>query len=138
MKKVVRFGVSLEEDLLRRFDALVAGRGLASRSEAFRDLIRGALVEQEWRAGGEVAGAITLVYDHHRRDLVARLTDVQHDAHDLIVSTQHIHLDRDHCLEIIAVRGRAAEVRRLSDSLRAVKGVLQVAVNMASTGKKLD
>ena len=138
MKKLVRFGVSIGKDLLDRFDALVAERRHASRSEAFRELIRGALVEQEWRAGGEVAGAITLVYDHHRRDVVGRLTDVQHDAHDLIVSTQHIHLDRDHCLEIIAVRGPAAEVRRLSDSLRAVKGVLQGAVNMASTGKKLD
>jgi len=137
MKKIVRFGVSLEEDLLRRFDALVAGRGLASRSEAFRDLIRNALVQEEWRGGGEVAGAVTLVYDHHRKDLVGRLTDIQHDAHDLILSTQHIHLDRDLCLEIIAVRGRAGEVRRLSEALRAVKGVLQGTVNMASTGRKL-
>ncbi len=138
MKNVVRFGVSIGKDLLDRFDALVAGRGHASRSEAFRELVRGALVEEEWRGGGEVAGAVTLVYDHHRKDLVNRLTDIQHDAHDLIVSTQHIHLDHDHCLEIIAVRGRAAEVRRLADALRAVKGVLQGTVSMASTGQKLD
>jgi CopG family nickel-responsive transcriptional regulator len=138
MGRLVRFGISLGEDLLARFDRLVAERGYASRSEAFRDLIRASLVEEEWRAGGEVAGAITLVYDHHRKDLVNRLADIQHDAHGLVVSTQHIHLDHDHCLEIIAVRGRAKEVRRLADSLRSVKGVLQGAINMASTGKKLS
>ena len=138
MNKLVRFGISLGEDLLERFDALIAERGYASRSEAFRDLIRGSLVEEEWRAGGKVAGAVTLVYDHHKKDLVSRLTDIQHDAHELIISTQHIHLDHDHCLEIIAVRGRAADVHRLADSLRSVKGVLQGTVNMASTGKKLS
>ncbi|MFO7732471.1 MAG: nickel-responsive transcriptional regulator NikR [Candidatus Aminicenantes bacterium] len=137
MSRLVRFGISLGEDLLARFDDIVAERGYASRSEAFRDLIRASLVEEEWRAGGEVAGAITLVYDHHRKDLVNRLADIQHDAHGLVVSTQHIHLDHDHCLEIIAVRGRAKDVRRLADSLRSVKGVLQGAINMASTGKKL-
>jgi CopG family nickel-responsive transcriptional regulator len=137
MDKLSRFGVSIGRDLLDRFDALVAERGYASRSEAFRDLIRSSLVEDEWRKGTEVAGAITLVYDHHKKDLVGRLTDIQHDAHDLIVSTQHIHLDHDHCLEIIAVRGHAAEVRRLADALRSVKGVLQGTVNMASTGQKL-
>ena len=138
MSRLVRFGISLGEDLLARFDRLVvAWRGYASRSEAFRDLIRASLVEEEWRGGGEVAGAITLVYDHHRKDLVSRLTDLQHDAHGLIVSTQHIHLDHDHCLEIIAVRGRAVGVRRLADALRSVKGVLQGSVNMASTGKRL-
>ncbi len=137
MSKLVRFGISLGEDLLARFDKLVAERNYASRSEAFRDLIRASLVEEEWRAGGEVAGAITLLYDHHRRDLVNRLADIQHDAHGLVVSTQHVHLDHDHCLEIIAVRGRARDVRRLADSLRSVKGVLQGTINMASTGRKL-
>jgi CopG family nickel-responsive transcriptional regulator len=138
MSKLVRFGISLGRDLLARFDRLVAERGYASRSEAFRDLIRGALVEDEWRSGGEVAGAVTLVYDHHKKDLVGRLTDIQHDAQRLIISTQHVHLDHDHCLEIIAVRGRAEEVRKLADSLRSVRGVLQGSVNMASTGAKLD
>lgn len=138
MSKIVRFGISAGKDLLDRFDALVARRGYASRSEAFRDLVRGSLVEEEWRTGGEVAGALTLVYDHHKKDLVNRLTDIQHEAHDLIVSTQHIHLDHSHCLEIIAVKGRAAAVRRLADALRSVKGVLQASVGMASTGAKLD
>lgn len=137
MKQLVRFGVSLGKDLLERFDALIAERGYESRSEAFRDLIRGTLVEQEWREGGEVAGAITLVYEHHKKDLVGRLTGIQHEAHGVIISTQHIHLDHDHCLEILAVRGRSADVRRLADSLRSIKGVLQGSVNMASTGNKL-
>jgi CopG family nickel-responsive transcriptional regulator len=137
MAKLVRFGVSLGKDLLEHFDALVRVRGYANRSEAFRDLIRGALVEDEWRGKGEVAGALTLVYDHHKRDLVNRLTEIQHDAHSLIVSTQHIHLDHDLCLEIIAVRGPAADVRRLADALHSVKGVLQGKVNMASTGRRL-
>lgn len=138
MAPLVRFGVSLGKDLLDRFDALIAERRFASRSEAFRDLIRGALVEEEWRKGGEVAGAVTLVYDHHRKDLVNRLTEIQHDAHGLIVSTQHIHLDHDHCLEIIAVRGRAAAVRRLADALRSVNGVLRGTVSMAGTGRTLE
>jgi CopG family nickel-responsive transcriptional regulator len=137
MNKIIRFGVSLGKDLLDRFDALIAERSYASRFEAFRDLIRGSLVEEEWRKGGEVAGAITLVYDHYKKDLVNRLTDIQHDAHDLVISTQHIHLEHNHFLEIIAVCGKAVGVRRLADSLRSVKGVLQGTVNMASTGIKL-
>jgi len=138
MAGLIRFGVSLGKDLLDRFDALVAERRYASRSEAFRDLIRGALVEEEWRKGGEVAGAITLIYDHRKRDLVNRLTEIQHEAHGLIVSTQHIHLDHDNCLEIIAVRGRAAAVSRLADALRSVKGVLRGTVSLAGTGRTLD
>ncbi len=138
MSKLVRFGVSLEKGLLEKFDALIAERGFASRSEAFRDLIRGQLIEKEWREGDEIAGAITLVYDHHRKDLVGRLTDLQHDYQRLIVSTQHIHLDHDHCLEIIAVRGRAGDVGRLADALRAVRGVKHGTISMNSSGKELE
>ena len=138
MSRLVRFGVSLEKGLLDRFDALIAERGFASRSEAFRDLIRGQLIEKEWREGDEIAGAITLVYDHRRKDLMGRMTDIQHDYHHLIVSTQHIHLDHDHCLEIIAVRGHAREVGRLADSLRTVKGVKHGTVSMNSAGKELE
>lgn len=138
MSHLVRFGVSLEKGLLDKFDALLADRGFASRSEALRDLIRASLIEREWQEGEEVAGAVTLIYDHHRKDLLARITDIQHDYHPLIVSTQHIHLDHDHCLEIIAVRGRAAQVGRLADSLRAIKGVKHGTVSMSSSGKDLD
>lgn len=136
--RLVRFGVSLESDLLEKFDALIGERGYASRSEALRDLIRGMLIERTWKAGEEVAGAVTLVYDHHRKDLMSRITDVQHDYHHLIISTQHIHLDHDHCLEIIAVRGRAGDLSRLADSLRSIKGVIHGAISMSSAGQGLD
>lgn len=134
MSKLTRFGVSLEKGLLDKFDALVAEKGYASRSDAFRDLIRGRLVERTWRAGEAVAGAVTLVYDHHRKDLMGRITDIQHDFHALIISTQHVHLDHDHCLEIIAVRGKAGEVGRLADALRSIKGVMHGTVSMSSAG----
>lgn len=134
MSKLTRFGVSLEKGLLDKFDALVAEKGYASRSDAFRDLIRGRLVERTWRAGEAVAGAVTLVYDHHRKDLMGRITDIQHDFHALIISTQHVHLDHDHCLEIIAVRGKAGEVERLADALRSIKGVMHGTVSMSSAG----
>jgi CopG family nickel-responsive transcriptional regulator len=138
MSKLVRFGVSLEKGLLDKFDALLAGRGFTSRSEGFRELIRSALIERDWKEGQEVAGAVTLVYDHHRKDLMGRMTDIQHDYHHLIVSTQHVHLDHDHCLEIIAVRGPAKDVGRLADALRSIKGVMHGTVSMSSVGTDLD
>jgi CopG family nickel-responsive transcriptional regulator len=138
MSKLVRFGVSLEKGLLEKFDALIAQRGYASRSEAFRDLIRSSLIEKKWKAGEEVAGAVTLVYDHHRKDLMGRITDIQHEYNHLIISAQHIHLDYDHCLEIIAVRGPAADAERLADSLRSIKGVKHGTVSMSSTGRDLE
>jgi CopG family nickel-responsive transcriptional regulator len=138
MSNLVRFGVSLEKGLLEKFDALIAERGYASRSEAFRDLIRGSLIEKEWKAGEDVAGAITLVYDHHRKDLVGRITDIQHEYHHLIISAQHIHLDYDHCLEIIAVRGLAGDAERLAESLRSIKGVKHGTVSMSSAGLDLE
>ncbi len=134
---LTRFGVSLESDLLARFDRLVRERGLANRSEALRELIRREFVKEQWDGQGEVAGAVTLVYDHHRRDLVSRLTDVQHDHADVILSSQHVHLDHHHCLEIVAVRGPARAVRRLSDSLKAVKGVMHGTLSMSSTGRDM-
>jgi CopG family nickel-responsive transcriptional regulator len=137
MTKLVRFGVSLEKTLLEKFDAVLRGRGYTNRSEAFRDLIRQELIHQEWKAGGEVAGAITIVYDHHRKDLVHRITDIQHDHHITIISTQHIHLDHDHCLEIIAVKGKPAAVHRLADRLRSIKGIKHGTLSMSSTGKNL-
>jgi CopG family nickel-responsive transcriptional regulator len=138
MSSIVRFGVSLEQGLLDKFDRLITERGYASRSEAFRDLIRGSLIEKEWKEGELVAGAVTLVYDHHRKDLMGRITDIQHDYHRLIISAQHIHLDHDHCLEIIAVRGRAGEVSRLADALRSIKGVMHGTVSMSGAAKNLE
>ena len=138
MSKLVRFGVSLEAGLLAKFDALVRERGWASRSEAFRDFIRRELVKKEWLEGGEVAGAVTLIYDHHRKDLMGRITDIQHDYHHLIISTQHMHLDHDHCLEIIAVKGNPAEVHRLAETLKAIKGVKHGTLSMSTTGQDLE
>jgi len=137
MAKLVRFGVSLEAELLKKFDGLVQKRGYASRSDAFRDLIRRELVEERWQDGGEIAGAITIVYDHHRRKLVNRLLTIQHDFGDLIISSQHVHLDHHSCLEIIAIKGAPAEARKLADGLRSIKGVKHGTLSMSTTGESL-
>ncbi|TET08344.1 MAG: nickel-responsive transcriptional regulator NikR [Candidatus Atribacteria bacterium] len=137
MSEIVRFGVSLEKELLEKFDILIKEKKYPNRSEAIRDLIRENLVKREWVEGKEVAGAITLVFDHHKRDLVNILTDIQHDFHTLIISSQHIHLDHDNCLEIIVVRGKPTEVRELADKLRAAKGVKYGSLSIATTGKEL-
>ena len=134
---LVRFGVSLDMDLLGQFDLLIKKKGYGNRSEAFRDLIRQELVKQEWQAGGKVAGAITIIYDHHKRELVNRLMDIQHDFGGLIISTQHIHLDHDNCLEIVAVKGTSKEVQALADRMKAIKGVKHVTLSMSSTGRAI-
>jgi len=135
MSGIVRFGVSLEKDLLDKFSKLIKEKKYLSRSEAIRDLIRESLVKREWLEGKEVAGAITLVFDHHKRELVNILTNIQHDFYQLIISSQHIHLDHDNCLEIIVVRGKPKEVKELADKLRATKGVKYGALSIATTGR---
>ena len=137
MPKVFRFGISLEKDLLDKFDRLIRGKNYVNRSEAFRDLIRQELVKKEWQVGHEVAGAITLIYDHHRRELLTKITDTQHDFQKHIISTQHIHLDHNNCLEIIAVKGSPKEVQKLSDTLKSIKGVKHATLSMSSTGKDI-
>jgi CopG family nickel-responsive transcriptional regulator len=137
MSDIIRFGVSLEKELLEKFDRLIKEKKYSNRSEAIRDLIRENLVKREWIEGKEVAGAITLVFDHHKRELVNILTEIQHDFHTLIISSQHIHLDHDNCLEIIVVRGKPIKVRELADKLRATKGVKYGALSIATTGKEL-
>ena len=124
MAEVVRFSVSTESRLLDRFDALIAEQGYVNRSEAIRDLIRSALVEDALADESSPAvGTVTLVYDHHFTDLSDKLTEHQHTHHESIVSTLHIHLDHHHCLEVIVLRGKAGEIRRLADSLIGTKGV---------------
>lgn len=137
MSEVVRFGVSLEKELLDKFDRLIKEKKYSNRSEAIRDLIRENLVKREWVEGKEVAGAITLVFDHHKRDLVNILTDIQHDFYQIIISSQHIHLDHSNCLEIIVVRGRPTEVRELANKLKSNRGVKYGALSIATTGKEL-
>ena len=137
MAELVRFGVSLDKELLELFDALIKGKNYNNRSEAIRDLIRHELVTRQWQEGRDEAGAITLIYDHHLRELLSRMTDVQHDFQKVIISSQHIHLDHDNCLELIAVRGSAVEVQRLADTLKAIKGVRHATLSMSSTGKDI-
>jgi len=136
MSELVRFGVSLEKTLLNRFDDLIRKRKYTNRSEALRDMIRQELVKKAWETGGEVAGAITYIYDHHKRELLNKITDIQHDHQRVIISTQHIHLDHNHCLEIIASRGRVKDVLRLADSLKAIKGVRHCTLSMTGTGEE--
>ncbi len=137
MAGLIRFGVSLEKELLDRFDKLLREKNYPNRSEAIRDLIREDLVRKEWIGGKEVAGAITLVYGHHKRELVSKLTDIQHKFHDAIISTQHIHLDPTNCLEIVVVKGKPGEVEELAQKLRSTKGVKHGSLTMATTGKEI-
>ena len=137
MSELVRFGVSLEKSLLDRFDVLIREKQYTNRSEALRDLIRRELVQKEWQTGHDVAGAITLIYDHHQRDVMSRVTDTQHEFQEVIISTQHIHLDHHNCLEIVAARGKAEEVQKLADALRSIKGVRHATLSMSSTGREI-
>lgn len=138
MKKLVRFGVSLDHHLLDDFDRLIAGKNYATRSEALRDLIRDNLVGQEWDDNKDTVGTITLVYDHHVRDLTDKLTDIQHDYQRLILSAMHVHLDHAHCLEVLAVRGKGREIKKVADRLIATKGVKHGKLTMTTTGKGLS
>jgi CopG family nickel-responsive transcriptional regulator len=119
-----RFGVSLEDDLLKKLDNLVIEEQFPNRSQAIRYLVKKQEVEIKWDNNQEVAGAIVLVFDHHKRDLQKNLTTIQHDFHHYILSSQHVHLDHDNCLETITVKGPAKKLIHLSDKLKAVKGVL--------------
>ena len=138
MAELVRFSISIEKSLLDKFDRSIEARNYLNRSEAIRDLIRDDLIKKEWREGEDVAGAITLVYDHHRRNLLNKITRIQHDYQKLIMAAQHIHLTHDNCLEIVAVRGRPADVQKLRDTLGAIKGIKHVTLSMSSTGEEID
>lgn len=124
MANLVRFGIAMDSGLLERLDELVARRGNANRSEALRDLVRKELNEDAWAGGKSMVATITVVFDHHVRELVERLTEIQHDHGDLIISSLHVHLDHDHCLEVIAVRGQAREIQAMADRIIGTKGVL--------------
>jgi CopG family nickel-responsive transcriptional regulator len=133
-----RFGVSIEDVLLRRFDGLLAAKGYGSRSEAIRDLIRDLLVSEEWEAGTEeTAGTITIVYSHDTRELTETLTDLQHRHHAAIVSTMHIHLDNHNCLEVLIVRGRGKEIKKIADRLIGTKGVIHGKLTLTTTGNNI-
>ena len=137
MAGLIRFGVSLEKALLAKFDRLIKEKNYPTRSGAIRDLIRESLIQKEWLEGKGVAGAITLVYDHRKRELVNRLTNIQHDYHHIIISTQHIHLDHNNCLEIVVVKGKPKDAERLCHALKSTNGVKHGALTMATTGKEI-
>ncbi|MBC7288633.1 MAG: nickel-responsive transcriptional regulator NikR [Armatimonadetes bacterium] len=121
---VERFGVSMEEELLRAFDELITRKGYRNRSEAIRDLIRDFLVRDRWQEqDAPVVGAITLVYDHQARLLEETMTDLQHEYQDNIHCSTHVHLDEHHCVEVIVVSGPVLRVRQLADRLLALRGV---------------
>ena len=138
MADTKRFGVSIGEDLLARFDEMIDARGYDNRSEAIRDMIRDRLVEREWEEDDEVMGVVTLLYNHHERNLSDKLTHRQHHYHDLIISTTHLHVDEENCLELIAVQGRGREVKEVADSLISTKGVIHGKLLATSTGTELS
>jgi len=135
MGGLVRFGISLDKSLLKDFDKLINSKDYSNRSEAIRDLIRNSLVEDEWKKNKDVAGVITLVYDHHKRELISLLLDIQHEHEDLIIASQHAHLDHHNCMEAIIVKGKSENVRMLADKLRAVKAVKHGSLTLTTLGK---
>jgi CopG family nickel-responsive transcriptional regulator len=138
MSGLSRIGVAIDSELLDKFDRLIGQRGYTNRSEAFRDLIRDELVEKTWESpDSSVVGTVTLVYDHHVRLLNEKLTNVQHDHHHAILSALHVHLDHDNCLEVLVVRGRASEVRKVADALISMKGVKHGRLTITTSGAEL-
>ncbi|UCH80038.1 MAG: nickel-responsive transcriptional regulator NikR [Nitrospiraceae bacterium] len=135
---ITRFGISLEHRLLKRFDSLIRKKDYASRSEAIRDLIRDSLVTEEWESSTtETVGTITLVYSHDIRELSDNLNDIQHQYHQLVKSTMHIHLDGHNCLEVVVVKGRAKDIKSVADRLIGTKGVKHGKLIATTTGKRL-
>lgn len=124
MAGLVRFGIAMEQSLLERFDALIAERGNETRSEALRDLVRKELDQAAWEGGELTVATITIVYDHHVRELTERLTEIQHDHGEYIISALHVHLDHHHCMEVIAAKGPARQLKSMADRLIGCRGVL--------------
>lgn len=135
MSGLCRIGVAIDEDLLRQFDGLLERKGYPNRSEGFRDLIRDALVqEQTTDPERHAVGTLTLIYDHHVRQLADKLTGMQHGHYREIISTLHVHMDHDNCLEVLVLRGRAGELRRIADKLISTKGVKHGRLTLTTTG----
>lgn len=138
MEEIVRFGVSMEKNLLAGFDELISRKGYTNRSEALRDLVRDHLVEEEWKVEKkEMIGTITIVYNHHTRGISDTLIDLQHYFHNLIISTMHLHMDEDNCLEILVVKGMVDKIKTVADKLISTRGVKHGKLTMTTTGKEL-
>ncbi|WP_158791486.1 nickel-responsive transcriptional regulator NikR [Granulicella sp. L60] len=137
MSQLSRTGVSLEEDLLKEFDRLIAKRGYQNRSEAIRDLIREALLAESVDSNKAVVGTLTLVYDHHIPGLSERLTAAQHDAGAMVLAATHVHLDHHYCLEVIIMKGRSKDIQTMADRIRALRGVELGKLVLTNSGKEL-
>ena len=136
--ELARFGVSLSRSLLKELDGMVRKKGYRNRSQALSDMIRDQLMDYQQKSGdSEVAGTVTLVYDHHRPNVQESLTDLQHKHLDKIISTLHVHLDHHNCLEVLVVRGKASVVKSIAEHLIAVRGVKHGKLMLTSTGKDL-
>ncbi|HOD13729.1 MAG TPA: nickel-responsive transcriptional regulator NikR [Spirochaetota bacterium] len=138
MNNIVRFGVSIDEKLLSRFDTIITGKGYVNRSEAIRDLIRDMLVSEDVaNPESESIGTLTLVYSHDVHELSEKLNDIQHHYHRIIVSTTHIHLDEHNCLEVLILKGKARDVQTIADKLLAIKNVRHGKLSVTSAGKNM-
>jgi CopG family transcriptional regulator, nickel-responsive regulator len=139
MATLERFGVSMEKDLLKKFDTVIDGKGYENRSEAIRDLVRNLIVEENVKLGSsEVIGTITIVYSHHIHDLSDSLNHIQHHFTHQIISTVHVHLDEHNCMEVLIVRGKASDIKQISDKLISTKGVKHGKLTFTTTGKELN
>ena len=124
MDKITRFGVSIEPDLLKKFDTIIKKKGYTNRSEAIRDIIRKTLItQQNLDPGSESVGTLTMIYDHHLANLTKKLLDIQHDHHSTILTTTHIHIDHSNCLEVLVLKGKTGAIQKLADSIRSLKGI---------------
>jgi CopG family nickel-responsive transcriptional regulator len=138
MPRITRFGVSIPYSLLTNFDHLIQQKGYPNRSEAIRDLIWDRLVMQEWESNRETMGTITIVYNHDTRELSKVLTNLQHEFFRTIISTLHVHLDQHNCLEVLVVKGKGNELKKISDRLIGTKGVKHGSLSLTTTGRNLD
>ncbi len=138
MSELIRFGVSIESELLKKFDQLKAERSYSNRSEAIRDLIRNELVQQQWgKSNAESMGTVTIIFDHHVRELTESLTNVQHQFNEQIIASMHVHLDHHNCLEVIAVKGKTNIIRKIANKIISLKGVKHGKLVMTTTGENL-
>ena len=134
MSTITRISISIEENVIQQFDDLTQRQGFPTRSEAIKHLIRSALVQQQWKQGDVIAGVITLIYDHHKSRLTQKIVEAQHDFGDLVICSQHAHLDHHNCMENIIVRGRVEQIQQLHRALSAIKGMKHTVLSMTTTG----
>ncbi|MCL2744957.1 MAG: nickel-responsive transcriptional regulator NikR [Planctomycetaceae bacterium] len=137
MPNTTRISISIEEDIIERFDALAEASGFPTRSEAIKHLIKSAFVQEEWKTGEVVAGVITVVYDHHKPSVLQKITEIQHDNGKIVVCSQHVHIDHHNCLENIIVQGTVGSVQKFHKALSAVKGMKHSTLSMTTTGKNI-